>query len=125
MCGWNVSFEELRRIAEYQMVHGVTLLCQHLAPYSLGGIRKRDAPAALFVQQPWWKEYRHFNDFISRVGMLLTLGNVHFSVLDYITLSAIVEISDFPPDSYFVDIRHRAQKCSMIQVVHRWIIPIE
>lgn len=36
MCGWNVSFEELRRIAEYQMVHGVTLLCQHLAPYSLG-----------------------------------------------------------------------------------------
>ena len=22
-------------------------------------------------------------------------------------------------------IRHRAQKCSMIQVVHRWIIPIE
>ena len=81
MCGWNVSFEELRRIAEYQMVHGVTLLCQHLAPYSLGGIRKRDAPAALFVQQPWWKEYRHFNDFISRVGMLLTLGNVHFSVL--------------------------------------------
>ena len=40
-------------------------------------------------------------------------------------LSAIVEISDFPPDSYFVDIRHRAQKCSMIQVVHRWIIPIE
>ena len=24
-----------------------------------------------------------------------------------------------------VDIRHRAQKCSLIQVVHRWIIPIE
>ena len=24
-----------------------------------------------------------------------------------------------------LDIRHRAQKCSMIQVVHRWIIPIE
>ena len=31
----------------------------------------------------------------------------------------------FTPNSYFVDIRHRAQKCSMIQVVHRWIIPIE
>ena len=27
----------------------------------------------------------------------------------------------FTPNSYFVDIRHRAQKCSMIQVVHRWI----
>ena len=31
----------------------------------------------------------------------------------------------FTLNSYFVDIRHRAQKCSMIQVVHRWIIPIE
>ena len=31
----------------------------------------------------------------------------------------------FTLNSYFVDIRHRVQKCSMIQVVHRWIIPIE
>ena len=81
MCGWNVSFEEQRWIAEWQMVRGVTLLCQHLMPYGLAGIRKRDNPAALFVQQPWWKEYRHFNDFVSRVGMLLTRGNAHFSVL--------------------------------------------
>lgn len=81
LCGWNVSFEELRWIFEWQMVRGVTLLCQHLEPYSLAGIRKRDYPAALFIQQPWWKEYRHFNDFVSRVGMLLTLGSVHFEVL--------------------------------------------
>ncbi|MBE7725213.1 MAG: hypothetical protein E7244_12585 [Enterocloster citroniae] len=31
----------------------------------------------------------------------------------------------FARNSDFVDIRHRAQKCSIIQVVHRWIIPIE
>ena len=29
------------------------------------------------------------------------------------------------PDSYFSDIRHKEQKCSMIQAVHRWIISIE
>lgn len=80
-CGWNVSFEELRWISEWQMVRGVTLLCQHHEPYSLAGIRKRNAPAALFTQQPWWKEYRRFNDFVSRIGMLLTLGSVHFDVL--------------------------------------------
>ncbi len=27
--------------------------------------------------------------------------------------------------SYFVDIQHKSQKYSMIQVAHRWIIPIE
>ena len=31
----------------------------------------------------------------------------------------------FAPKSYFVDIRHREQKWAIIQVVHRWIIPIE
>ncbi|MBR4762263.1 MAG: hypothetical protein IK086_06470, partial [Clostridia bacterium] len=40
-CGWNVSFEDMRRIYEHQLVHGVNLLCQHLESYSLRGIRKR------------------------------------------------------------------------------------
>ena len=42
LCGWNVSFEDLRLLYEHQMVHGVNLLCQHLEGYSLRGIRKRD-----------------------------------------------------------------------------------
>ena len=48
LCGHNVSFSELRRIYEWQMVRGVNLLCQHLEGYSLRGIRKRDYPPALF-----------------------------------------------------------------------------
>ena len=40
-------------------------------------------------------------------------------------LSKLTGISKSALNSYFVDIRHRVQKCSMIQVVHRWIIPIE
>ncbi|RGK47051.1 hypothetical protein DXA17_19065 [Ruminococcus sp. AM58-7XD] len=27
--------------------------------------------------------------------------------------------------SYFVDIREKAQKCAIMGLVHRWIIPIE
>lgn len=80
-CGWNVSFEDLRRLYEHQMVHGVTLLCQHLEGYSLRGIRKRDYPASLFIHQPWWKDYRIFNDMVSRIGMLLSEGEVHFNIL--------------------------------------------
>lgn len=76
LCGHNVSFEELRRIYEWQMVRGINLLCQHLEGYSLRGIRKRDYPPAMFYQQPWWEEYKSFNDAMSRVGMLLTEGKV-------------------------------------------------
>ena len=80
-CGWNVSFEDMRRLYEHQMVHGVNLLCQHLEGYSLRGIRKRDYPASLFKHQPWWKDYKTFNDMVSRIGMLIAEGEVHFDIL--------------------------------------------
>lgn len=81
LCGWNVSFEELRWIYEHQMVRGVTLLCPHLEGYTLRGIRKRDYPATLFYQQPWWGDYHRFVDAMSRIGMLLSEGEVAFETL--------------------------------------------
>jgi hypothetical protein len=80
-CGWNVTFEELKWITEWQMARGVTTLCQHLEAYSLRGLRKRDWPASLYVQQPWWPDYRAFNDAVSRVGALLAEGEVAYEVL--------------------------------------------
>lgn len=80
-CGWNISFEDLRRLYEHQMVHGINFLCQHLEGYSLRGIRKRDYPASLFRHQPWWNDYKIFNDMVSRIGLLLTEGEVNFNIL--------------------------------------------
>ena len=80
-CGWNVSFEELRWIYEHQMVHGINYLCQHLEGYTLRGIRKRDYPATLFKQQPWWNDYRIFNDMMSRIGMLIAEGEINHEIL--------------------------------------------
>lgn len=81
MCGHNVSFAEMKGIYEWQMVHGITLLCQHLQGYSLRGIRKRDYPPALYYQQPWWEEYSEFLEPLSRTGMLLSEGKVQAKVL--------------------------------------------
>ena len=81
LCGWNVSFEELRNILENQMVHGINYLCQHLEGYSLRGIRKRDYPASLFKHQPWWSDYKKFNDMASRIGYLVAEGEIRADVL--------------------------------------------
>lgn len=80
-CGWNVSFEELRLVYEHQMVHGINYLCQHLEGYTLRGIRKRDYPATLFKQQPWWNDYRAFNDMVSRIGYLIAEGEINHEIL--------------------------------------------
>ncbi|MCX7841977.1 MAG: glycosyl hydrolase [Clostridia bacterium] len=81
LCGWDVSFEELKWIAEFQYVNGVNLMCQHLEGYSLKGIRKRDYPPSMFYQQPWWREYALFNDYFTRLGVLLTSGKYQAEVL--------------------------------------------
>lgn len=81
MCGHNVSFAELKGIYEWQMVHGINLLCQHLEGYSLRGIRKRDYPPAMYYQQPWWSEYDRLIDALSRESMVLAEGRRQVKVL--------------------------------------------
>ena len=81
LCGHNVGHDELKRNYEWMMVRGINLMCQHLQGYSLRGIRKRDYPPAMYVQQPWWDEYKTFIDAMSRVGMLLAEGKITTSTL--------------------------------------------
>ncbi len=81
MCGHNMSFDEMKGMFEWQMVRGINLLCQHLEGYSNRGIRKRDYPPAMYVQQPWWSEYKAFVDAMSREGMVLADGEARPEVL--------------------------------------------
>ncbi len=79
--GWNVSFADLKRIGEWQFVHGINLMCQHLQGYTLRGLRKRDYPPSLFYQQPWWDDYKGFNDYFARLSLLLAEGTSQAEVL--------------------------------------------
>lgn len=81
LCGWNVSFEDLKWITEWQFVNGVNIVCAHLQSYSLQGLRKRDYPPSLFIQQSWWDKYKLFNDYFSKLGALLSQSTDMTSVL--------------------------------------------
>ncbi len=80
-CGHNVGMDELKAIFQWQLVYGITRLCPHLEGYSLAGSRKRDYPPAMYYQQPWWEEYGIFNDAMSRIGMILSEGEVQYDTL--------------------------------------------
>jgi hypothetical protein len=70
--GWDVTPKELKRIAEWQYVNGVNLTCQHLYPYSIRGQRKRDYPTFFSEHNPWIKYFKHFNDYFTTIGYMLT-----------------------------------------------------
>ena len=95
--GWNVSFEELKWIAEWQFAQGIDLICEHLSLYSLRGCRKRDFPPSLHYQQPWWDDYKHLNDYFARLTFLLTRGK---HVADVLVLHTIESAwAAYSPDS--------------------------
>lgn len=81
LSGWDVSFEELKWIAEWQFVNGVNQICQHLQGYTIKGVRKRDYPPSLFTQQTWWDEYGKFNDYLGRLCVVLSEGDQQADVL--------------------------------------------
>ena len=71
-CGWDVTPQELKEIAESQYVGGVNLMCQHLMPYTEHGQRKRDYPAHYSPVNPWVKKnFKQFNDYFSYLGKLI------------------------------------------------------
>lgn len=81
LCGWDISPAELRRIAGFQYVNGVNLLCHHLVPYAEYGNRKHDYPAHYSVINPWVKEeFGTFNTYFTRLGYLLGEGKEQVNV---------------------------------------------
>ena len=80
-CGWDVSPNELKRIADLQYAGGVNLMCQHLYPYSERGQRKRDYPLHYSEHNPWQAEFgdlcRHYN----KLGASLALGREYAPIL--------------------------------------------
>ncbi len=81
-CGWDVSLNELKGIAQSQYVHGVTSICTHLVSYSTRGERKRDWPASLFIQQPWFdNSFKQFADYFTKLGALLDEANEYAPLL--------------------------------------------
>lgn len=86
LSGWDVSFEELKWITEWQYVNGVNRMCQHLQGYTIRGLRKRDYPPSLFIQQSWWDEYKNFNDYLARLGVMLSTGE---QVVDLLVLHPV------------------------------------
>lgn len=88
LTGHNVSHAELKRIFEWQMVHGINLLCPHLEGYSNRGIRKRDYPVAMYYQEPWWDDVKVFFDTIARTGMMLGEGKAASDTLLIHSLSS-------------------------------------
>lgn len=72
--GWEMDFEEQKRLVDWQCVLGVNFVNQHLSYYSLNGVRKFDYPPSFSYHEPWWEHYKLMGDYIGRVCMAMSIG---------------------------------------------------
>jgi hypothetical protein len=71
---WDFDFAGHKAQGDWQAALGVTVRVHHLAWVSMAGEAKRDYPASIFYQSPWYKEYRLVEDHFARLNTVLTRG---------------------------------------------------
>ena len=72
--GWDFDFRGHKLHGDWQAALGVTVRVPHLAWVSMKGEAKRDYPASINYQSPWYTEYRYIEDHFARVATALTRG---------------------------------------------------
>ncbi len=77
---WDHDFRGHKHQGDWQAALGVTTRVHHLAYYSMEGEAKRDYPASISYQSPWYEQYKYVEDHFARVNTALTRGKADVKV---------------------------------------------
>lgn len=72
--GWDLRFEDMKRIGDWLYVLGVNTLNQHLSYITIRGARKRDHPLSFSYHEPWWDYYHLQADYFARLSLVMSAG---------------------------------------------------
>ncbi|MCL5096783.1 MAG: hypothetical protein M1608_04500, partial [Candidatus Omnitrophica bacterium] len=72
--GWDLRFQDMKRIGDWLYVLGVNTLDQHLSYITLRGARKRDHPQSFSYHEPWWQAYHVSAEYFARLSAALSQG---------------------------------------------------
>ena len=79
--GWDLRFEDMKRIADWLGVLGVNLFDEHLSYITLRGARKADHPQSFSYHEPWWDSYHVMAQYITRLSAAMSMGQQRNHVL--------------------------------------------
>ena len=72
--GWDFDLRGHKQSGDWQAALGVTVRVPHLTWVSMKGEAKRDYPASIGYQSPWYREYGNIEDHFARLNTALTRG---------------------------------------------------
>ena len=71
---WDFDFRGHKTQGDWQAALGITVRVPHLSWVSMKGAAKRDYPASINYQVPWYREYPLIEDHFARLNTVLTRG---------------------------------------------------
>lgn len=77
---WDFDFRGHKLAGDWQAALGVTCRVHHLTWTSMAGEAKRDYPASIGRQSPWYTEYSYIEDYFARLNTVLTRGKPYVKV---------------------------------------------
>ena len=77
---WDFDFRGHKFQGDWQAALGVTVRVPHLSWVSMKGDAKRDYPASISYQSPWFREYKYVEDHYARLNTALTRGKPDVSI---------------------------------------------
>jgi hypothetical protein len=72
--GWELRFEDMKRLGDWEYALGVNLMNQHLSFQTIAGARKYDYPQSFSYHTPWWKHYHLLAGYFRRLSLALSSG---------------------------------------------------
>ncbi|MBE5972400.1 MAG: hypothetical protein E7246_07785 [Lachnoclostridium sp.] len=78
--GWDYDFRGYKLQGDWQAALGVTVRVPHLAWMTMKGEAKRDYPASISYQSPWWDQFSMIENHFARLNTALTRGKAHVRV---------------------------------------------
>jgi len=115
---WDFDFRGHKFQGDWQAALGVTIRVPHLSWVSMKGDAKRDYPASISYQSPWYKEYKYVEDHFARVNTAMTRGKPDVNI-------AVIH----PIESYWINwgpgattIEKRNQLDENFQSLIKWLL---
>jgi len=79
--GWELRFEDMKRLGEWEYVLGVNLMNQHLSFGTMAGTRKHDYPQSFSYHTPGWPLYHTQANYFARLSLALASGEQRNRIL--------------------------------------------
>ncbi len=79
--GWQFDLRAHKAVGDWQALYGINVRCPHLSWYTMEGEAKRDYPASILHQSPWYKDYEFVESYYARFGAVMTAGRPACEIL--------------------------------------------